>query len=429
MKYPRRLLLVVFASACVFARGQEEEERHAPPIEIPDFSNLDEYIYEPKSTVRFGFRNLGGAKVQFSGNATIASPRDPGPATGANQSHYYHDGAVLADTRKAPRKDSEGNPMLDPESGTQISDPIAPDGRTNNWAMADDRQVQEPYAPNGFVAFHSYSAEVVDPTVRDGVGRSTAGIDLSVSRDMGKLFGTRFSWAIVGGMSVNDLSGHKTDRVLANMITTTDLYSLYGQTPPAAPYTAPSTTSQAVYDASGNPLYNSDGSLQVVTVDNSVLIGNTPASRQVTTTQTSVSPDATTGIVTSSWKLKGAFYSFRVGPELWIPISSRFRAILSFGPVLIYSGTTYTLNQTFLPDFGPDVTDSDHSVVNRLTPGFFADASLQYDLTDKAGFFAGAVYQTASTFTQRINTESTHAATKVDFSNMSGIRAGMSIRF
>ncbi len=428
MKYPRRLLLVIFASACAFVRGQEEE-RHAPPIEIPDFSNLDEYIYEPKSTVRFGFRNLSGAKVQFSGGGLIPSPRDPGAATGANLQHFYHDGAVLTNSRTTPRKDSEGNPMLDPQSGTQIYDPIAPDGRTNNWAYADDRQIQSPYAPNGYIAFHSYSAEVTDAAIRSGQSRSTAGIDLSVSRDLGKFLGTRISWALVGGLSLNDLSGKKTDRVLANMTTITDLYSLYGQVPPAAPYTAPSTTSQAVYDASGNPLYNADGSMQVVTVDNSVLIGDQPASRTTDVTPTSLATDATKGIVTNNWKLKGAFYTFRVGPEFWIPISTRFRAIVSFGPAVLYSGTTYTLTETFIPDFGPEVTQTDHSIVNRLTPGYFADASLQFDLTEKAGFFAGAVYQSAASFTQTINTENTHAATKVDFSNMSGIRAGMSIRF
>ena len=47
----------------------------------PDgFSNLDEYIYEPKSTVRFGFRYVSGAKTSFSGQGRIPSPEDPGAA-------------------------------------------------------------------------------------------------------------------------------------------------------------------------------------------------------------------------------------------------------------------------------------------------------------------------------------------------------------
>ena len=39
-----RLALVTFASTLGVAYAQDEERR-APPVEIPDFSNLDEYIY------------------------------------------------------------------------------------------------------------------------------------------------------------------------------------------------------------------------------------------------------------------------------------------------------------------------------------------------------------------------------------------------
>ena len=74
-----RFALIAFVSTVGLASAQDEERR-APPIEIPDFSNLDEYIYEPKSTVRFGFRYLSGAKTSFSGQGRIPSPEDPGAA-------------------------------------------------------------------------------------------------------------------------------------------------------------------------------------------------------------------------------------------------------------------------------------------------------------------------------------------------------------
>src|SRR5581483_10893539 len=64
-----RFALIVFALALGIVRvcAQDEEERKAPPIEIPDFSNLDEYIYVPQSTVTLGFRHLSGPKMKFSG--------------------------------------------------------------------------------------------------------------------------------------------------------------------------------------------------------------------------------------------------------------------------------------------------------------------------------------------------------------------------
>ena len=70
-----RLALIAFASTLGIAYAQDEERR-GPPVDIPDFSNLDEYIYEPKSTVRFGFRYISGAKTSFSGQGRIPSPED-----------------------------------------------------------------------------------------------------------------------------------------------------------------------------------------------------------------------------------------------------------------------------------------------------------------------------------------------------------------
>src|SRR4051812_38952990 len=190
MKFPR-VALIVFASVLSsVARAQQEEERRAPPVEIPDFSNLDEYIYEPKSTVTLGFRHLSGAKTSFSGHGKLLSPEDPGPATGPNLARNYHDGSVQPDQRTAPRLDASGNTIIDPDSGGAIFDPIAPDGKTNTWAYTDARQLA---VENGYVAFHTYSADITDATTRSNKAVATNGMELAVSRDMGKL-GSRFSW-------------------------------------------------------------------------------------------------------------------------------------------------------------------------------------------------------------------------------------------
>src|SRR5688572_7217439 len=123
-----RFALIALVSAVGVANAQDEERR-APPVEIPDFSNLDEYIYEPKSTVRFGFRYISGAKTSFSGQGRIPSPEDPGAATGANVARVYHDGSVLPDARVVARLDSGGNPIIDPQTNSPAFDPISPDGR------------------------------------------------------------------------------------------------------------------------------------------------------------------------------------------------------------------------------------------------------------------------------------------------------------
>lgn len=414
-----RLAFLVFASALGVAHAQDDEQRRAPPTEIPDFSNLDEYIYEPQSTVTFGMRRLSGAKTSFSGKGLIKAPEDPGAATGANLLRKYHDGTVNPDSRVQPRLDSSGNPLTDPANGAQIFDPIAPDGRTNFWNLSDPRQLT---ALEGYVAFHSYSADVVDTTVRTQEGKSSFGMELAMSRDMGRVFNTRMTWVVTAGISLNDLSSSRNDTVQANLKTITDYYSLFGQTVPTPPYTAPSSSSTPVLDASGNPVFDASGVAQTVTTDTTVLIGNQPAARVETIVSNSTS-------VSNRWKLSGAYYTFRAGPTVWIPIFSRLRFSVSAGAALVFAGTNYQVTQSFLPEIGEEITNTTSSDAYKLLPGYYAEAALQFDLTDRAGFYAGAVYQSTGSYTQNLNSDTAQYQTKIDLGSQSGLRAGMTVRF
>ena len=412
-----RLALFAFASTLTVAHAQDDERR-APPVEIPDFSNLDEYIYEPKSTVTFGFRYLSGAKTSFSGHGTIPAPENPNAEKGANLSRVYHDGAVQPDGRTVARLGSGGNPILDPQTNTPVFDPVAPDGRTNTWNYTDASQLDA----NGYVRFNSYSAEVVDPTVRKKDGPSASGMDIAMSRDMGKLFGGRLPWTLTAGMSINDISTSLNDHVRATVTTVSDYYSLFGQTPPAAPYSSPSSSTTTVLDASGNIAVAEDGSTGVITVDTSVLIGNEPAHRTRTPFTDEVS-------VNNHWKVKGAYYTFRLGPTVWLPITKRLNANISAGAALVYSGTNYTVTQTFAPALGAEISDTSTNDAYKILPGYYADANLQFDLTERTGFYAGAVFQSAGSYTQTVDTTNSHYSTKIDLAGQSGLRAGMSIRF
>lgn len=412
-----RLALLVFASAVGLARAQDDQNRQ-PPTEIPDFSNLDEYIYEPKSTLIIGVRHLSGAKTQFYGKGTLAAPEAATDFSTANILRIYHDGKVQPDARTATRVDSSGNPVIDSVTGVQAADPIAPDGRTNTWNYTDAKQATE----DGLLAFHTYSAEIVDPTIRRKDVSSAAGVDVAVSRDMGSLFGTRASWSIIAGVSMNDISAKTSANVQAALTTITDLYSLDGQVLPAAPYTAPSSSSSSVVDSSGNAVVNSDGSASTAPTDTTVLLGNAPVDR---TTKTAI--DSTS--VSARWKLKGAYFSFRAGPAVWVPFTTRLRASVSAGPVVVYAGSTYSVVQSFQPDTGVEISDTSSETSNHVLPGYFADASLQFDLTTHTGFFAGAVFQSAGSYTQTLDNAAAHYSTKVDFANQNGLRAGMTIRF
>ena len=421
-----RLALVMLVSALGLARAQDEQNRQ-PPTEIPDFSNLDEYIYEPKSTLIVGMRLLSGAKAQFSGRGTLSAPETPTYATTPNILRTYHDGSVSVDARGGNRVDGGNNPLVDSTSGGSTFDPIASDGKTNTWSYTDPTQLTS----DGMLAFHTYSADINDATIHQKAN-SASGVDVAVSRDMGKFFGTRASWSLIVGMTMNDISAKTTANVQATLTTITDLYSLDGQVVPVVvlgtPYISPNSTSTTVLDSAGNPVLAPDGTVQTATLDTSVLLNNKPINRTTTTV-------VDTASVSDLWKLKGAYYTFRAGAALWVPITSRFRASVSAGPTLIYAGSTYSVTQTYQPATGAAITDVSSDTANHLLPGYFADASLEFDLTERTGFFAGMVFQSAGSYQQTLNTTSTvnataeHYATNVNFGNQNGLRAGMTIRF
>ena len=82
-----------------------------------------------------------------------------------------------------------------------------------------------------------------------------------------------------------------------------------------------------------------------------------------------------------------------------------------------------------MTETGADVTDTSLSTTSHLLPGYYADATLQFDLTERTGFYAGAVIQGAGEYTQNLNSAAAHSSTKIDLAKQQGFRGGMTIRF
>ena len=408
----RICLLVLALLGSVTLRAQDESERRAaPPPENLTFLT-DEYVYIPKYKFSLGLRGLTGSKTAFSGRGLIASATDNiGAAAGTTFLRTYHDGTVDPDSRTVGVDDGNG--------GT-LALPIAPDGNTNSWTYLDASQV----TPEGNIAMHSYSADTIDSGSRTKNTDNAYGFEVVVARDMGKI-ATRFEWNLAAGFSLNDLKASLRSVVPAKITTTTDVYSLNGAPAPTAPYTgttAATASTAPVLDANGNSVLNSDGSVKTVNLDQVTLLGSEPLSRTVATTTDSTS-------VTNYWKLKGAYFTFRAGPTVLIPITSRLRASVSAGAALVYSGTTYTVRQDFQPKLGDPITATTSDSANHFLPGVYADANLEFWVTDTAGFYAGAVYQNTGDFKQTVKTDTADFSTKVDMSSLAGLRAGIDIRF
>jgi hypothetical protein len=402
----KRFVALCLLSATVGFADQDSQPE--PPSNL--FFDTDVYVYEPKFSINFGARALTGAKSSFSGMGIITdTAQSIGDTTSTNVARVYHDGVVGLDSRTV---------VVDDGNGSSTSQPITPDGMTNTWGFGQASQIQA----DGSIALHSYSATVSDGGPRSKNPGTSAGIELTVTRDMGRLTPhLKFDWNVAAGLSLNDLRSKLTSAEKATITTVTDVYSLNGAPTPAPPYSGPATSTVNLVDSSGNPVLNADGTQQIVTV-NSPLLANTPQSRTTTTSVDSVS-------VTNSYFLKGAFYTFRAGPTIVFPVTDSLRATLSIGGVIVYSGSTFTVEQDFTPATDADIISVVSNTKSRLLPGYYVDAGMEYWMSARTGFYMGAVYQNSGDYLQTINTDTTSYLTKVDLSSLQGFRFGVNFKF
>ncbi len=370
------------------------QEGGAPPDEIITDFGIDEYIYVPKFTLRLGTRYLSGGKASFAGKGVVNSVVPPTDYTSPNLTRYYHDGTVFQDTRTIV--DSDG-----------FATPITPDGFTNSWSYNYTGQV----AADGNMAFHGYSADITDPGTMNRKVQSSYGVEVVVSRDMTQL-SKRLSWTLFAGVSLNQVNSKQTLDLPATITTITDYYTLNGQTPPAPPYLAPSSGSSSVTLA--------DGTVSTVNTDTTTLLGSAPLGRITT---------VTSGIVTNRWHVRGGYFTFRAGPALTYAITEKLKATVSVGPALVFVGSTYTVDQIYVPDVGADVISTVDDTTEKFLPGYYADGSLEYDISDRAGAYAGAFYQGTGSYQQQVSTTTANYITKVDMASMQGFRMGMNFRF
>ncbi|QYM80619.1 hypothetical protein K0B96_08465 [Horticoccus luteus] len=372
----------LFALCALSAFAQDQQ----PPQEDINLDfGLDEFIYQPTFTFTLGARMLSGVKSSFSGSGTVNSYNQIGALGDSTAVRYYHDGTVAPDHRT----DLNGNP-------------VAPDGYTNNWSFADNRQA----LGDGFLAMNTYSAEVLNTGAINQNPKSSLGVEVQVSRDMGKLFG-KLPWTLIGGMSVNDVRANFRSQMDARITKTTDLYYFAnGVSAPNAPYNAPG----AYTDANGNSF-------------DTALISSQPLAR------TTTGPTFSNTAVANTWKLHGAFYSFRAGPSVAFPITANLKATVSVGAVLVYAGSTYTVDQIFQPETSSEIVASISDGVSEILPGYYVDGNLEYTFTERAGLYIGGVYQHAGAYTQTITSADGTYSTRVDLSSLQGVRAGMTFRF
>ena len=322
--------------------------------------------------------------------------------------------------------------QVDNGNGSVTTVPVASDGKTDTWSYDNAEQAAIP----GYIQFHTYSGEVTDNGTFNQHGAGSMGIELVANHDMGTLGKKKkITWSIVGGMAINDLRSNSVHAVNASVTTVTDTYDLFGEVAPTAPYSGPSggTISQTILDSTGATVNDSGGTAETQTLTNSTLLGNIPLDRSTATTVTNTE-------VQDRFKVNGAYYTFRAGPSVAIPLGKRWKLNASIGAVLVYAGSEFSAEEILTPVFSDGVQGAPVDVLytksnTRLLPGYYADLSIQYNLTDTAGFYAGGVLQSSGSYKQSVSSGVNAAGvldeytTKIDMSNLNGLRAGMTVKF
>jgi hypothetical protein len=358
-----------------------------------DEDEMDYFPLVPSGNhVRFGLHFIGGPKVAFGQLGIVPSSVSSGDATGV-MSRTYNDGYVVLDLRK----DTNGNPVGD--------------GLTNNWSFKDSSQA----TAGGDLAFHDFSTTTLGAS--ESAKRSNAaGWELQIGRRLGKI-GRKVDFSLVGAFGFTNINAKASGVVQGLLTTVTDVYPLYGQDIPSVPYTAPTYGSQYVYDANGNQVLDVNGNATTTSVETSTLLGNQPNR----TTTTSVAD------VKGYWHIKGAYYTFKVGPMLQFPITERLKFSVGAGAALALIGTNFIVDETLELNDVNNTTLETTQEQSRfvMLPLYYAEADAEYWLTERSGFYFGANYQKSGSYDQSIGGRTA----TINLGTTSGVQGGITLRF
>lgn len=402
MLYPKitRLFVVGLATAlsAPFISAQEvvEEEQDVKAPEgfvLPPRLRQIAYRDGNPWTFRVNSRlNQGGATVSFGGLGEVASIRNvPGADMLDEVLRGYDDGVVNADGARDNEKDADGNVFSTPGGryvglvdGVSQGDFLSyTPGQTRSWAVLSGDQI----TANG-VELNTYSSASNGAQLGGSEDSSALGFEMAVSRRIFKI-SEKTEISLSGSFGLNDIKSSAAGRVTADLIKMTDIYTLFGTLPSDAPYQAPTA----------EDLFNSDGGVLLANgLETTVPLQDITANRIYTTTAGGAQVDG-------NWGVKGAYYSFRVGPQIRSHISERFAVYASFGVMGAFVGTDFEVNEsldiTGINAIAP-ISASLNVNHSELIIGFYGELAAEFWFTPRTAVFFGVAYESLDNFVQTV---------------------------
>lgn len=402
MSYPKFTRLLVVGLAVAISAPltsaqevvEEAQDVEAPPgFILPPRLRQIAYRDGNPWTFRVNTRlNQGGADVSFAGLGEVASIRNlPGADVTDFPSRGYDDGFVALDSPRADEKDANGNVFSTPGgryaalvNGVSQGDYLAyTPGQTRVWAIASGDQI----TANG-VEMSSYAASSQGAQLGGSDDSGGLGFEMAVSRRIFKV-SEKTEINLSANVGLNDIKSAASGRVTSDLIKLTDVYQLFGTLPLDEPYQAPSA----------EDLFNSDGALVLANgLETTVPLQQLTPDRRFSTVTGGAQVDG-------DWEIKGAYYSFRVGPQIRSHLTERFSLYAGAGIVGAYVGTDFEVNESL------DVTDLNviepitaTAIVNHseLLIGYYGEIAAEFWFTPRTAIFFGAVYESLDNYVQLV---------------------------
>lgn len=394
------------------AKAQIEAQGFRLPPQLRQVQYRDANAWVLHTNVRLG---AADSTVSFGGLGTIApSNFIPGADQTDFQARLYDDGRVILDEPRLNELDANGNQTTTPggrytlndTNGNLISDFLAyTPGQTRVWAYGSPEQ-----RVDGGVAMNQYSTASTGAGFQADGESSELGFEMAVSKRLLR-FGRKVELSFSGAIGVSDFKASTSQRIGADLITMTDLYQVFGDVP-TAPYEAPSV------DTLTDP-----------ETGNIIPFGQfetTVPLQQVTPNRTFVtSPNG--AAIEGAWGIDGAYYSMRFGPELRGHLTERISFTVGAGVLGAFVGSDFSVSE-FLELDTPTINAIRFGGVDSMSElliGYYAEASVEFWVTQRTGFFFGAVLESLDDFVQNFAGRTAN----VTLSDATLIRFGIIHRF
>jgi hypothetical protein len=371
------------------AKAQIEAQGFRLPPQLRQVQYRDANPWVLHTNIRMGSAD---SSVSFGGLGAIpASEFLPGADQADFPLRSYDDGEVRLDTLRPNEVDEAGNQTSTPggvyfQEVEQIDGSVRTNqfnsftpGQTRSWGYLNPEQDNG----DGTISMNSFSTQSTGAAFQRDAESSELGFEMAVSRRLMN-FGRKVELNLSGSVGLSDFGASTSQRISADLVTLTDVYRVIGDVPSPANF----PTFDGVLSGPGGTIIGS--------------VEDSPPLQQVTQDRR-FSTVADGADVEGAWSIDGSYYSFRFGPELRGHLTERIAFAAGAGVLGALVGSDFSVAEILDLDGYPTLrgvgfrgTDS----VSEFLVGYYAEVSIEYWITQRTGFFLGAVIESLDDFVQ-----------------------------